>query len=85
MLKEPVIVAPSRVRCARCNRFVFRGSVCRCQKMTKPYDPFFNGTLGIPSARRPHEDAPDYLTAQPRWPENVDGNTSSIGVIKGAE
>ncbi len=90
MSKEPVIVAPSRVRCARCNRFVFRGSVCKCCEPRVSFVPQTDGTLGMTGDGYA---APKLggastlgspLTARPMWRKDEDGHTSSVDAIPGA-
>ncbi len=91
MSKQSVIVAPSRVRCARCNRFVFRGSVCKCREPRTSHVPLYDGTLGATGDgyARPRLGGASTLgaalTARPMWRRDEDGHTSSIDAIPGAE
>ncbi len=87
MSKQSVIVAPSRVRCTRCNRFVFRGSICKCREACVSFVPQTDGTLGMTgdgyAAPRlgGASSLGSSLTARPTWRRDEDGNTSSVDAI----
>ncbi len=91
MSKNPAVVVSSRVRCTRCNRFVFRGATCKCREARAAYVPLVDGTLG-PVNNKPlrrqlggASTLGSPLTARPKWRADHDGNTSSIDGITGAE
>ena len=80
MSSNPVVpvTQSSRVRCARCSRFVFRGDACRCTRPAVVYEPATDGVM--PHVRITKTDEPLVeVTVHHHGPLDENGNWSSWG------